>query len=42
MLKKVHDTTNDCGDVMPFQAAYTTDDKLGCIDAIVRAIAALK
>jgi hypothetical protein len=44
LLKKVHDTTNGCGEVMPLEAAYTADqsDRLACIEAIVQAIAALK
>jgi hypothetical protein len=43
ILKKLHDTTNGCGDAMPLEAPYPSgSDRSACVEAIVRAIAALK
>jgi hypothetical protein len=43
VLKKIHGTANGCGDTMPDDAyAAANADKVACIDAAFRAIAALK
>jgi len=43
MLKKIHGMHNDCGDTMPDETyATATPDKVACVEAVVRAIAALK
>jgi hypothetical protein len=43
VLKKIHGTANGCGDTMPDDSyATASPDKLACVDAVFRAIAALK